>query len=108
MCVISLGRVIAAKVLSAAQSHIGQDEAALTAFLKPLDNVALWSALYHAQHAPFLEDDFDAFGWNQPGVRRACWNSVQALLRIHKGLSQFGFVEDLQLMFVLTRSFVRA
>ena len=70
---------------TAAQSQMSADEAAVTAFLKPLDNIALWSALYHGQHAPFLDDDFEAFGWNQPGVRRACWTAIQALLRVHKG-----------------------
>ncbi|EKM56485.1 uncharacterized protein PHACADRAFT_92839 [Phanerochaete carnosa HHB-10118-sp] len=63
-----------------------QDEKAAEGFISPLDNIALWSALYSGQHPPFVQDDeFEAFGWNQPGVRKACWGAVQALLKSHKG-----------------------
>lgn len=74
--------------VSVAQSQISSDESTVEAFLKPLDNAALWSALYSGQHAPFVDDDdFESFGWNQPGVRRACWGTLQALLKLHKGSS---------------------
>lgn len=50
-----------------------------------LDNVALWSSLFHGQHAPFLHDEMDSFGWDQPGVRKACWNLLQIILKNHSG-----------------------
>ncbi|GJE86513.1 hypothetical protein PsYK624_025930 [Phanerochaete sordida] len=69
-----------------AQLQLSQDEKAAEEFIGPLENIALWTALYSGQHPPFIHDDeFEAFGWNQPGVRRACWAAVQALLRTYKG-----------------------
>lgn len=54
-------------------------------FIAPLDNPVLWSALYHGQSAPFVHDEIEAFGYNQPGVRKAGWSFVQALLQTCKG-----------------------
>jgi E3 ubiquitin-protein ligase listerin len=68
-----------------AQSQLSSEESTVEAFLKPLDNMALWSALYPAQHPSFVDNDFEAFGWGQPGVRRACWGTVQTLLKIYRG-----------------------
>lgn len=69
---------------SGAQFH--PNDKAMEEFLSPLDNIALWSALYSGQHPPFVQDDeFEAFGWSQPGVRRSCWVVIQELLKLFKG-----------------------
>ncbi len=47
----------------------------------PLDNLALWTALYHGEFATFVHDELESFGLGQPGVRRAAWTFLQALLR---------------------------
>ncbi|OCH91295.1 hypothetical protein OBBRIDRAFT_887096 [Obba rivulosa] len=49
---------------------------------RPFNNAVLWSALYHAKTPPFIR--IEAFGFNQPGVRRAAWALVQTLLRASK------------------------
>ena len=54
-------------------------------FIAPLDNIALWSSLYHGQSAPFIGDELEAFGYNQPAVRRAGWVFLQGLLRSCRG-----------------------
>ena len=61
------------------------DTEAITKFIAPFENQELWSALYHAQFAPFLHDDVEALGYNQPVVRRTAWSFVQSLLRSCKG-----------------------
>ncbi|KAI0715705.1 hypothetical protein C8Q72DRAFT_891767 [Fomitopsis betulina] len=53
-------------------------EALRADFVTPFANPALWSVLYHAQNAPFV--DVESFGWNQPGVRRAAWSLLQVVL----------------------------
>lgn len=48
-----------------------------------LDNPLLWTSLYYGRRAPFgpQDMDIDAFGHEQPGVRRVAWSVVLALLR---------------------------
>ena len=64
-----------------------EDAKKLEEFIAPLDNLALWSTLYHAQSAPFIQDEVEAFGHNQPGVRKAAWTLLQELLQTYKGSS---------------------
>lgn len=60
-------------------------EALRADFVTPFANPALWSVLYHAQNAPFV--DVESFGWNQPGVRRAAWSLLQVVLAKCQGSS---------------------
>lgn len=62
-----------------------EDTKKVDEFIAPLDNTALWSSLYHGQSAPFVQDEMEAFGYNQPGVRKAAWSFMQVLLRTCKG-----------------------
>lgn len=76
-------------VLSAAFVRNTEDTKTVDDFVAPLDNLALWSSLYHGQSAPFVPDDMEAFGYNQPGVRKAAWAFAQVLLRTCKCKSRF-------------------
>jgi hypothetical protein len=58
----------------------------MEAFLKPLNNPVLWSALHHAQDAPFVHDHVPAFGFNQPSVRRAAWLFLAPIVRDSQGM----------------------
>ncbi|EMD34704.1 hypothetical protein CERSUDRAFT_116892 [Gelatoporia subvermispora B] len=49
-------------------------------------NTAVWSSLYYGRTPPFVP--VEAFGWNQPVVRRAAWATVQTVLRVSKDLLQ--------------------
>lgn len=71
-------------VLSAAFVRNTEDTKTVDDFVAPLDNLALWSSLYHGQSAPFVQDDMEAFGCNQPGVRKAAWAFAQVFLRTCK------------------------
>lgn len=69
-----------------------QNQNATEDFLTPFSNPALWSTLYHARTPPFVP--VEAFGFSQPGVRRAAWSLVQTLLRVtSKGKHYFTFVQ---------------
>ncbi|KAI0341369.1 hypothetical protein BDW22DRAFT_1358876 [Trametopsis cervina] len=58
-----------------------QEDTKLDEFIKPLDNLALWSALYHGQDAPFAPEAAQAFGFAQPGVNRAAWAFLLAVIQ---------------------------
>lgn len=77
---------------------VKKDVASRTEIVNSLDNVALWSSLFYGQHAPFLHDEMDSFGWNQPGVRKACWNLLQILLKNHSGAHTRTFVAKIKLI----------
>lgn len=57
------------------------EEAKLADFIRPLGHPALWTALCHAQRAPFAPDDVESFGFNQPGVRRSAWAFLLAVVQ---------------------------
>ncbi|KAJ3553232.1 hypothetical protein NM688_g3725 [Phlebia brevispora] len=65
-------------------TQFNEDAKKVDEFVSPLDNLALWSSLYHTQFAPFVQDEIEAFGYNQPGVRKAAWGFAQVLLRTCK------------------------
>lgn len=77
-----------------------KDVASRTEIVNSLDNMALWSSLFYGQHTPFLYDEMDSFGWNQPGVRKACWNLLQILLKNHSGAHTRTFVAKINSLFV--------
>lgn len=68
-------------IFSGAYCKLTQDEGKLEEFVKPIDNIALWSALYYGQLAPFVNDEMEAFGFNQPGVRRSAWAFLFSVLK---------------------------
>ncbi|EIN09055.1 hypothetical protein PUNSTDRAFT_102600 [Punctularia strigosozonata HHB-11173 SS5] len=65
--------------------HEGKDDPVKLAH-DLLSNPALWTALYHGRQSPALDDheDLVAFGFEQPGVRRAAWGLLSVLLRSAK------------------------
>lgn len=51
-----------------------------------LGNVFLWTALYHGERPPFVDDE--GFGNQQPVVRKAAWSLLLTLLQSWKGMHQ--------------------
>ena len=62
-------------------AHSVQDEEKWEEFIRPLDDPALWTALHHSQTAPFVQDEMESFGFNQPGVRRSAWAFLLAVIQ---------------------------
>lgn len=71
--------------------HMTQEPKQIEEFITPLDNVALWTILYHAQAAPFVPAEIQSFGWDQPGVRKSAWSLLQTLITSCKGTAGYSF-----------------
>ncbi|KAF7796133.1 hypothetical protein EIP86_007306 [Pleurotus ostreatoroseus] len=74
---------VAEWLLTASVQH-AEDTKSVDSMIASMDNIALWSSLYHGPSAPFLTDEMEAFGYNQPGVRKAAWALIQVLLQTCK------------------------
>ncbi|KAI0075975.1 hypothetical protein K474DRAFT_1645833 [Panus rudis PR-1116 ss-1] len=80
---LRIGAFGAAEWALSTHATIVTDPEKVKEYLALFDNAALWTALYHGRHAPYLSE-IEAFGWNQPNVRKATWSFLQILIRTRK------------------------
>jgi hypothetical protein len=82
---------------SLTQTSSGEDEETGHGIRELFGNPEFWSILYPGKLPPYMGDSvsndpadgFEAFGMNQPGIRRAGWTLVHLLVAKHLGAWRF-------------------